>query len=302
MGYPSGEQVRLAADGYEAYVVEVGAGLRTLTYDGRDLVAGYAVDAMCSAGRGQLLIPWPNRIEDGRYDFGGSHHQLPLSEPARHNASHGLTRWSGWRLTDRTAASASYRHRVHPQPGYPFELDLQADYTVRSTGLQVTVRATNTGDGPAPYAHGAHPYLTVGRPVDGCALLLPADTVCETDDRGLPGPPASVEGGRFDFRDPRIIADTSLDNPYTGLRRDGRSGRATARLHDPETGRGVELWVDEAYRWLQAFTGDGLGDAARRAVAVEPMTSPPNAFRSGVDLVVLAPGETRSGTWGITAS
>lgn len=55
------------------------------------------------------------------------------------------------------------------------------------------------------------------------------------------------------------------------------------------------------YRYVQVFSGDTLGpDKRRRGLAVEPMTCPPNAFRTGVDLMVLRPGEDIRLEWGIT--
>ncbi|MGO7984001.1 aldose epimerase, partial [Rhizobium johnstonii] len=76
-------------------------------------------------------------------------------------------------------------------------------------------------------------------------------------------------------------------------------GRATARLSDPATGRSVELWVDGGYRYLMVYTADQVSRVARRrtAVAIEPMTCPPDALRSGIDLIELAPGETWRGAW-----
>jgi aldose 1-epimerase len=54
------------------------------------------------------------------------------------------------------------------------------------------------------------------------------------------------------------------------------------------------------YRYLQVFTGDTLRpERQRRGLAIEPMTSPPNAFRTGTDLVVLQPGQTIALEWGI---
>ncbi len=77
-------------------VTEVGAGLREFVDGDRAIVDGYPVGEMCSAGRGQTLIPWPNRIDGGRCRFDGADNQLALTEPARGNAIHGLTRWVNW--------------------------------------------------------------------------------------------------------------------------------------------------------------------------------------------------------------
>jgi aldose 1-epimerase len=286
---PSGQAVVLRQGPYEAEIVEVGAGLRALRKDGQDVVAGYAPDQMCTAGRGQLLIPWPNRIEDGAYEFGGQSLQLALSEAKARNAIHGLTRWVNWHLAVRSPAYATWTYRLPAQPGYPFTLDLAVAYGLTDTGLRVDVSARNVGEVPAPYGHGAHPYLTVGRRIDECELTLPASTRAETDARGLPRSPVAVEGGPYDFRRPRLIAGTSFDHPFGGLPADGSPAIVT--LRDPVSGRAATLTADPAYSWLQVFSGDALPTRAREALAVEPMTCPPNAFRAGTDLVVLEPGQ-----------
>jgi aldose 1-epimerase len=64
----------------------------------------------------------------------------------------------------------------------------------------------------------------------------------------------------------------------------------------------VTVWADEAWKHAQLFTGDSRPDVARRSLAVEPMTCPPNAFRTGEDLIRLEPGETFAGSWGLTVS
>ena len=93
---PSGEQITIAAGDQQAVIVEVGGGLRSYSAGGRQLIDGYNADEMSSSGRGQVLIPWPNRLQDGSYEFDKRHHQLPLNEPERRNAIHGLVRWVAW--------------------------------------------------------------------------------------------------------------------------------------------------------------------------------------------------------------
>jgi aldose 1-epimerase len=93
---PSGEQITIAARDQQAVVVEVGGGLRSYSVGDRELLDGYRADEMSSSGRGQILIPWPNRLQDGSYEFEGRRHQLPLNEPEHYNAIHGLVRWNAW--------------------------------------------------------------------------------------------------------------------------------------------------------------------------------------------------------------
>ena len=75
---PSGKQITIVAKDQQAVVVEVGGGLRSYSVGGRELLDGYGADEMSSSGRGQMLIPWPNRLEDGSYEFNGLRYQLPI--------------------------------------------------------------------------------------------------------------------------------------------------------------------------------------------------------------------------------
>ena len=303
----SGIQYEIEAGHYRATVTELGAGLRELAFRGQPLVVGYEADELPPSGAGQLLAPWPNRVDGGRYVFGGTDYQLALTEPSRGNAIHGLTRWTAWTPVRQDTSTVRLRSAPHGQQGYPFGLEIEAEYALDpATGLRVTVAARNRGSRAAPYGTGSHPYLTVRTAsVDGCELTLPAGSWLPLDDRGIPsGPPEPVDGTAYDFRQPRVIGTTRLDHALTGLSRDG-DGRAWAYLAAGEVqdrGPRVGLWADEGYHWLQVFTGDPLGPQMRRkAVAIEPMTCPPNAFVTADDLLVLEPGERVTHTWGIQA-
>jgi aldose 1-epimerase len=190
-------------------------------------------------------------------------------------------------------------HLLHPQPGYPFALALHIEYSLDDDGLTVRTTATNVGGATCPFGSGMHPYVRVGTAiVDGLTLTVPARAVMESGPRGLPDAPQPVEGTEYDFRRPRQLGATRLDTTFTDLER-GDDGLARVRLHDEEAGAEVTLWVDDAYTHLQLFTGDPLPDVSRRSLAVEPMTCPPNAFRTGEGLLRLEPGASWTGHWGI---
>jgi aldose 1-epimerase len=300
---PSGDQFGFAAGGYRAVVTECGATLRHLEYDGRPLLDGFAETEMSFGGRGQLLVPWPNRIRDGSYAFDGRDLQLALSEPSRHNASHGLARWAAWSPEEHTETSVSLGYRLMAQSGYPWSIDLHVLYDLTADGLTVTQTATNLSDRPAPYASGAHPYLSAGPgPVDGWELTLPAATRTEADERKLPLETVPVTDTAWDFRVTRPVRDLALDHAFGDLEGD-EQGVATAAVRDPATGQGVALWVDDHHRWLMVYTADDAGATARRSLAVEPMTAQADAFRSGEDLITLEPagrpGDEVSVSWGI---
>jgi aldose 1-epimerase len=299
----TGEQYELTAGDYHAVVTGLGAGLRELSYAGQPVLYGYEPDELPPGAAGQLLAPWPNRVDHGHYEFEGASYQLDLSEPKNGNAIHGLTRWAAWEPMHREPSRVLLRHLPHGYTGYPFSVQIDTEYELTAgAGLQVTVSATNRGTRPAPYGTGQHPYFTAGpAALAEWELELPAARWLPLDERGIPsGPAQDISGTPVDFRDGHPIGDTVLDHALTGLDR-ARDGRVWA--HVRSAGRQVSMWAGPGYGWLQVFTSDTLhGERHRRAVAIEPMTCPPNALVSGDDLIVLAPGESVSHTWGVAAT
>jgi len=252
-------------------------------------------------GRGQLLLPWPNRLDDGRYTFDGITCRAPIDEPSRGNAIHGLLRWMPWTLLDRADEGVTLGCTLHPQPAYAWTLEIEVRYELVPTGLRVTMAAENRSASPAPFGAGAHPYVTVETDtIDDASLLIPADRRLVTDDRGLPTEGVDVSGTPFDFTRERVIEDLTLDTCFTSLARDG-DGLARVTLATPPGDRRVRVWMDDAFPWVMVYSGDTVEPASRRrrGIAIEPMTCPPNALRTGIDVVTLAPGERWTGTWGI---
>ena len=294
---PSGHQHVIVHGSARAEITQAGATLRRYTVGRHDVIDGFGRDERATDGRGQILAPWPNRITDGRYSYRGQTCQAPLNEPDRHDAIHGLARWLDWHEIARSDDSTTLACTIRPQPGYEWQLELQVAYTLGADGLAVTLQARNVDTDTAPFGAGFHPYLRVGAdPVDGLDLHLPARAHLDPETATM----VPVAGSAWDFTDARRIDSVQLDTAYGELVR-GEDGMAQARLSDPGTGRSVELWVDEGYHYLMAYTADQVGrpDRRRRAVAVEPMTCPPEAFRSGVDVIDLDPGATWTGTWGV---
>lgn len=298
---PSGEQIELVHGDQRVVVVEVGGSLRSYRAGDLEVLDGYGEQEMCRSARGHTLTPWPNRIRDGRYEFGGRSFQLALTEPEKGNAIHGLARWMNWSVGERAADRVTMRLVLHPQEGYPFTLELANTYVLSDEGLTVTTEATNVGGQACPYGSGAHPYVTVGTElIDSASLLLPAGTWLRADERQIPVARESVEGTQYDFRAERPIGDTQLDTGYTDLMRDP-DGRARLVLAAAGGEPAVTVWLDEAYPFVMAFTGDTVPDEdrRRRGLGIEPMTCAPNAFQSGDGLVRLEPGQTHVGSWGI---
>ncbi len=295
---PSGGQLHIVTGDTRAVVVTLGAGLRSLQHAGRDLVHGYDDSTAVPFSRGQILAPWPNRVADGRYRWGGQDRQLPLAEPSRQCALHGLVSWHEWAVAEHTVDRVRLTTRVLPQPGYEFMLDLDVEYRVTARGLESRSTATNAGTTAAPYGFGVHPYLQVGGgDVDECELRLGAATVLTSDDRLIPTGRVPVASGALDFTDWRPLRDVVLDDAFTDIERspDGRIWAAVR--HGPEV---TAVWGDAACGWWQACTGDEATPPWRRhGVALEPMTCPPNAFVTGEDVITLEPGEAHTVRWGL---
>lgn len=298
-GPPSGEQFEIGFDDQRATVVEVGGGIRRYEAGGRPVLQEYAEDRISDGAHGAPLVPWPNRLADGRYRFDGTGYQVPLTEPEKNNAIHGFLRWRPWRAVEHEPDRVVMAARLHPMPGYPFRLDLTIEYRLGADGLEVTATAENTGGHPCPYGFGQHPYLSPGTGlIDGCELQLAGRTRIETDaERQLPTGSAPVAGTRFDFTSPRVLGGLEIDFAFTELERD-EAGRAWTGLRGPDGAR-AEIWVDETFPYVETYTGDTLApDRARRGLGTEPMTCAPNAFNSGDGLLRIEPDDSVSCRWG----
>ncbi|MFW6599924.1 aldose 1-epimerase family protein [Propionibacteriaceae bacterium Y2011] len=298
--FPTGAQYEISAGDHTAVVCEVGATLRSLQRtraDGAaiDLIRGFApeeaVDADC---RGQQLLPWPNRIRDGRWTWQEVEHQLPLSEVSRHNAIHGLVRWVPWELITHRPDAVTQRLVLRPQHGWPGTMEALLTHQVGPDGLHVDVVVVNQGADPMPFGYGVHPYLTVGESdFSEVELESPATQRLVVDDRLLPVRLEPVSADQ-DMRRPRPLAGRDLDTAYTGLG-GGRRWQVVMRRGDRETA----LWADKEFGWLQLYTGAGHRGGG---LAVEPMTCGPDALNPGPthqDLIVLRPGARFAGSWGI---
>ena len=271
-----------------------GGGLRELTVGDWQVLDGYPAGAVPHGRRGGVLLPWPNRVRDGRWRWRGRDLQLDVSSPTTPTAIHGLVSWQPWSVLATEDDGVTVGTLIEPRSGYPFRLAAALDYRLAPDALTVTVRVRNDGDEEAPFGAGMHPYLQVGATADGdvgnAEITLPARTALVLDDAGLPtGRTRSFDGAVG------LIGDRALDDALTDLERDDDGW---SRVHVRGPAGALELAVDPTWPWLQVYTGDTLPPGERRrSVAVEPMTCPPNALADGTDLVVLAPGQEWAGTW-----
>jgi aldose 1-epimerase len=292
---PSGEQYLLVHGDQRAVVVEVGGGLRRYGDADGPILAGYAEAEICPKAAGAVLVPWPNRLAGGEYRVDDTTLSVPITEPARHSANHGLARWTRWRLLDRGPAHVELVWAVPPQPAYPFSLDVRTRWSLGLDGLRAEHSAVNLGTGTAPFGLGVHPYLDLGgTALSDAVVRVPACSRLLVDGDQTPVATENVTGTPDDLSTGEAMGERRFDTCFTGLQRD-TAGIATAAVSTVDGLRTV-LWMDESFSWLQVFTPP---DGSPGPVAIEPMSCPPNAFNSGDGLVRLPPGGRWTGSWGM---
>lgn len=297
---PTGDQYVLTRGGLTATITQVAAALRQLSVDGVALAETYPEHSTPPFACGIVLMPWPNRVEDGLWHLDGKPQQLDITEVARNNSLHGLLRYTGYRLLARAEASVTLGATVFPQHGYPFHLETSAHYELVESGLDVSHTVTNLSDVKAPVAIGTHPFLTIGdADPNELELTLHASTYFDVDERLNPIAEVPVTGD-FDLRSGRRLAELDLDTAFGAVETvDG----VAAVLRAPD-GREVHLVQDENHPYAQVFTTREFphADGPKLAVALEPMTAPPNAFNTGLGVKWLEPGESWTVRWGIRYS
>lgn len=298
----TGQQYAVSFGDYKAVITELGATLRKFTYKGEDLIVPLGADDIVSCCHGQILVPFPNRIEGGVYTFDGTTYTLPIDEHEMNNAIHGYGYRSNWKLESLTEDSVTLNWRVPNMAGYPFDLIVTATYTLAEDGLHITISAYNNGGKRAPWALAIHPWLAnglngYGDEIDGhnaqCSLALPGNTHVTVNENLIPTGTEPVDGTKYDLRGGVKLTEQPFDDAWTDLDHDS-DGTVTAIFTRPD-GLTVRIGGDETITSFQVCTGTGFPAWQHPAgVAVEPQTAYANAFNTGNELIVIEPGKTSS--------
>lgn len=303
-------EVTLQAGDLRLKVSPYGASLRGLWRERADgqqteIITGYTGAQQKIGGQGDVLIPFPGRVRDGRYSFAGQTHQMAANDKDGPNAIHGFLRLIPWGIVEQTESRITFVATINPFDfqGYPFTLDVAVTYLLDEHGLTCRVTIENTGDRAAPVGAGFHPYFTVGSDlIDDNLLHVPMASILELEKLIPTGRVLPVESTAYDFRRPRAIGQTQFNTCYLNPLRDP-DGLLRLRLAGADNSRAVTVWLDSTFSYVVLFSGDGLpAPHPRRSLAIEPMTCGADAFNHGEwGLIGLAPGQTFSGAWGVTA-
>ena len=303
--------LQISAGNYTATIDPHGAGLATLLYDGKPLVAGYQHARPFTAGA--LLMPWPNRTGDGIFSHHGTIHRLACNEADRNNALHGFAAEATWHVTEHSHSAVTLQWQGPARTEWPWPLHYSITWALADDGLSakltVTNTSTNTGTETAhpstassPFGLGWHPYLSaLGAPLDECTLSMAAATNLPLDpERLLPAgpeiPATEIVGKQQRMTGIELDHCFRLEAPQTS----SDHAAHQIELRNAE-GHGAVLWADEHFGWCQVYTSPESAPTIGRAVAVEPMTCPPNALRSGESLLQLASASATTFRFGISA-
>lgn len=291
--------IELIAGEYKAEIRLDGAGLNSLTLKGRNLVEPF-LPLQPEKFRGDVLAPFPNRIRDGKYAYEGVEYQLPLTEPARQNALHGFVNLRLWTLLSKSMTRAELTYELQESEFYPGTLKLQTIYEISEQGLLIEITVENIGEKTAPFGVSIHPYLIADpeSKVDYWSLKMPSNKYFRVDDERLLPIEIETTPSNLDFRYPRQIGNTFIDHAFLV---DESLKETDIEILGP-SGSGVGMSYSKNLNWIQIHTADRDGSAdSRRSLAVEPMTCPPDAFNSGIDLIHLLPAQIEKSTWKIYA-
>ncbi len=246
------------------------------------------------------ILPFPNRIKNGRYTIGGKNYQLDQNFPHERNAIHGLICDKTFEVSNTNITNLfgeivfNFQYDRH-HDGFPFEFETTISCKlVDGEGFVCTTRVINSGDLSMPFGEGWHPYFTFHKKVDEIQLKFLSKHIVEVDERLIPT--GKVKDYNL-FHTLRMINDTDFDSCF--LLQDGEKIHK-AEIYDPKENVTIMLWQEtgfRAYNFLQVYI-----PPSRMSIALEPMTCNINAFNNHDGLIILEPGDSYEAQYGVNIS
>lgn len=270
-----------------------------------DIIYGYGKEEDYDGGMGDILAPFPGRVDKGEYEFEGKKYKISGFKENKGNPIHNFVRELEWQV-EKTAenqitSSIEVSADIFAANGYPFSLNFNINYTLSEDGLTVETLVKNTGKDTAPFGIGYHPYFKVAVQVDEMVWRVPAKKVVEFDNNLKPtGKLIPVGKTRLDFRTAKAIEGAEIDNCFTELIRD-KNGIFTSSLSNLTGTKKIEIWQDESYPYFQTYSADTIADVNyRQTMALEPQSCCGYAVNvPNLGLISLKQGEEFRGRWGV---
>lgn len=237
---------------------------------------------------GTKLSPFVCRLNKGRYTFEGR--ELTIEKYyIGDNAIHGLLYDQPYRIIGRreneNEASVSMLHEYRAMDhGYPFNYDCVVTYELeKHSRLNVFTQVINKDNTSIPIQDGWHPYFKLDTKINDLSLQFRSFEKVEFDENLVPT-------GKLipykDFDKLKQLGDTFLDNCFT---LNFSEGQPICLLQHAEKNIEIEIHADESYPYLQVYT-----PPHRNSIAIENISSVPDAFNNGIGLKILPPGESET--------
>ncbi len=277
-------------------IPDFGANLMSLQLEGKDkiyeLLDRYENTEAFQAHRwskSDWLIPYPNRIKDGKYTYEGTQYHFELNHPRTESSIHGFCKNKKFDIKEivlnedfaQVDLFYNYNGNLNAFP-FPFEVNLQYILS-KNNSLEIYIYIKNTGENKMPAGIGWHPYFKWSENIEVSFLQMPACNRVEVDHNLIP-----VGGEKLydKFLSLNQIGETKFDNCFH------LAGNAPfkTRLTNAEKSLQVELQTDKNFPYLQVFIPPD-----RHCIALEPMTCNVNAFNNKEGLKILSPGENFGG-------
>jgi aldose 1-epimerase len=263
---------------------ELGGAIGHLRHQGRDVLRPapeHADDPLQTACF--PLLPYANRIADGRFSFGGSVTRLPVEDRFAPHALHGTGWMRGWSVEASAPAWAVLSLDSAAGEGWPWAFRARQRFTLSDGGLEIVLSLENTGPDAAPAGLGLHPYFATGAED---RALFHAYEVWIPDADLIPERLAPA-GEVFDFSGGAARSDLpAIDHCYAGW--DGRAEIGT---------RAGPVMMRADARLLHVYAPPGAD-----VLCLEPVSHRPDALNAAPEeMAVIQAGVGLSLTMAITA-
>ncbi len=284
-------------------VPQFGACLLDLQFNGLSVLDGYTTPAELIENKWSkniILLPYPNRLRDGRYTHAGKAYQFELTNADTHNSIHGIGKDAPmqvetvWTKPNEAGLTCVW-HYDGAHAAYPFPFTAKITMSLHGTkqseaaDFDMSMAFQNNSSTEIPVGLGWHPYFKMSEKSDDSSLQMPDCQLISIDDRMLPtGEKRDFEA----FKTLTKIDNSTLDNGFLIKNQTENAETVLASEHGTLT-----FWQetgDRKWNFLQVFT-----PPHRKSVAIEPMTCNIDAFNNGEGLVLLKPSETLSGAFGV---
>jgi aldose 1-epimerase len=282
---------------HEVAISSLGAALLNYRVGNKDVVVSFVDnEGYTSVYSGIVLLPYPNRLEDGIYEYNGTNYSTSVNEFDNNNNLHAQAEFHNFQILNQSDDSITLGLRMPLHYGYPFDIYTEVTYTLGEEGLSIATVAKNLSTTTAPWGLGFHPWFAVRGEYADAALEVQANSRVTVNQRMLPTGEVAVDG-KYDLRTLQGLGDNQYDDAFLDFSNSESEPAVTLRGAD---GHETYVYADKTLPVFQICTrADQTETGLQNTVAIEPCTCYANAFKTGRLLIELAPEQVQQSRWRI---